>query len=155
MRWLIWWSVLLALYAVDAEAQVAGELVAGGVIALLAVLILFFASMPDHSDVRVPLRHLRHLKGVPLRMLSDALLVSRTILLALRNGELLSGHFIRLPFSPAASEDPADAGREAITIYGISAAPNTLVADVDPRGELLVHELVSRRHGCESERWPL
>lgn len=88
-------------------------------------------------------------------MLSDALLVSRRILWALSSGEKLVGYFIRIPYDPGDRANEWTMGREALAIYGISASPNSLVADVDLRGELVLHKLVASEQPAQSPEWPL
>lgn len=88
-------------------------------------------------------------------MLRDALLVSGRIIWALRTGNQLVGRLKRVPYDPADREDPWEVGREALVVYGTCAAPNTMVAEVDTRGNLLIHELVAREQPHESDRWPL
>jgi hypothetical protein len=88
-------------------------------------------------------------------MLRDALLVSGRIIWALRTGNQLVGRLKRVPYDPGDRQDPWEVGREALVVYGVCAAPNTMVAEVDLRGNLLIHELVARDKPVESERWPL
>lgn len=88
-------------------------------------------------------------------MLSDALLVSRRIVWALASGEKLVGYFIRLPYDPGDRTSELNMGREALAIYGISASPNSLVVEVDMRGELVLHKLVASEQPAQSPEWPL
>ncbi len=88
-------------------------------------------------------------------MVADAMVVSRRIIWALTTGEKLAGYFIRIPYDPGDRTNELNIGREALAIYGICASPNSLVADVDMRGELVVHKLVAAEQPAQSREWPL
>ena len=155
MRWAVWWFGLFAAYLIAALAEVGTEFVAGAVIAAIAVVLVRTALRNGNPDVRVRWQWLGRYAHIPLQMLGDAFLVASRIVRALLRGELLGGHFVRVPFQPGDRSDPFDVGREALVVYGMSAAPNTIVAEVDARGELVVHQLVHREPPERSERWPL
>lgn len=155
MRWALWWFAVFAVYVITVEAEVGTEFIAGAVIALIAVAIVSAVLRNGEPDVRVRLRWLIRLRGVPLQMVRDALLVAGRILWALLRGERLAGYMTRVEFRPGDLRDPFDVGREALVIYGINAAPNTVVADVDQRGSLVVHQLISTSQPRESTEWPL
>jgi hypothetical protein len=155
MRWVLWWFAILAAYIIEFVTQTASEVVAGGIIAFLSALIVFGALRNAKPDVRVYWSWLRHLAKIPAAMVRDALLVSGRIVWALRHGEQLVGMLVRVPYDPGDRDNPLDMGREALVVYGTCAAPNTMVAEVDLRGSLLVHKLIAREQQLESEQWPL
>jgi hypothetical protein len=155
MRWAIWWFALVTAYVVEFVVQVWSEVAAAAIVAALATLILSDALRASSPSTRVHWRWLRHLARVPGAMLRDVFLVSGRILWSLRTGEELVGRIVRIPYDPGDRENDVEQGREAIVIFGVSAAPNTVVADLDLRGELVVHQLVAREDPHQSKRWPL
>ena len=155
MRWVLWWFAILAAYVIEFVTQTASEVVAGIIIAFLCTIIVATALRKASPGVRVYWRWLRHLAKVPPAMIRDALLVSGRIIWALRTGNYLVGMLKRVPYDPGDRDDPWTMGREALVVYGVCAAPNTMVAEVDLRGNLLIHELVAREQPHESDRWPL
>lgn len=155
MRWVLWWFAILSAYVIEFVTQTVSEVVAGMIIAFLCTLIVAAALRNAHPGVRVYWRWLSHLASVPAAMMSDALLVSGRIIWALRRGEELVGMMKRIPYDPGDRENEFDQGREALVIFGTCAAPNTIVADVDLRGSLVVHQLVAREKPLQSEQWPL
>ena len=155
MRWIVWWFAILSAYVIEFVTQTASEVVAGIVIAFLCTLIVAAALQHANPGVRVYWSWLRHLARVPAQMARDALLVSARIVWALRTGEQLVGMLKRIPFDRGDQRNPLDVGREALVVYGTCAAPNTMVAEVDPRGNLLIHQLIAKEIVTESEQWPL
>jgi multisubunit Na+/H+ antiporter MnhE subunit len=155
MRWVIWWFAILSAYVIEFVTQVVSEVVAGIIIAFLCTIVVAAALRNASPDVRVYWRWLRHLSKIPAAMLRDALQVSGRIIWALRTGNQLVGMLVRIPYDPGDRKNPLDIGREALVVYGTCAAPNTMVADVDLRGNLLVHQLIAREQPFESEQWPL
>lgn len=154
MRWGIWWFALVACYLAAAQAQVGTEAAAGAVIAFIAAGIAASAFRAPDADVRVRPSALRRYSALPARMAGDAVRICGVIIRALLRGEGLTGFFTRIPCRPGQS-DPFDQGREAVVVYGVSAAPNSIVTEVDVRGSLLVHELQARPLQTQSEEWPL
>ncbi|HZZ63888.1 MAG TPA: Na+/H+ antiporter subunit E [Candidatus Baltobacteraceae bacterium] len=155
MRWLIWWFAVLSAYVIEFVTQTLSEVVAGAIIAALCTVIVACALRAGRPDVRVLWGWLRHLRRVPGQMLRDTVAVSGRIIWALRTGQELTGFITRVPFDYGDRENALDNGREALVIYGICATPNTVVADVDRRGELVVHQLIAGERPAESLRWPL
>jgi|GEM_PF-3347140 len=155
MRWVLWWFAILAAYVIEFVTQTASEVVAGIIVAFLCTLIVAAALQHGRPDARAYWAWLAHLRRVPAAMLRDALVVSARIVWALRSGEQLVGMMTRIPYDPGNRADPFEAGREALVIFGTCAAPNTIVADVDTRGSLVVHQLVAREKRVQSARWPL
>lgn len=155
MRWVLWWFAVLSAYVIEFVTQVASEVVAGIIIAGLCTIIVASALVSAKPGVRVYWSWLKYLVKVPAAMLRDALLVSGRILWALRSGQQLVGMIERVPYDPGDRQSEVDQGREAIAIFGVNAAPNTVVADVDLRGELVIHKLIAREEPRHSRQWPL
>lgn len=155
MRWVLWWFAILSAYVIEFVTQTVSEVVAGIIIAFLSTLIVTSALRHAKPGVRAYWRWLGHLSRIPVQMLRDALLVSGRIIWALRTGEQLVGMLVRVPYDPGDRNNPLDMGREALVVFGTCAAPNTMVADVDLRGNLLVHQLIAKELHAGSEQWPL
>lgn len=157
MRWALWWFAVFAAYVVAVVTQTGSEIIAGAVIGGLCTIVVAVAYVNGDPDIRVQLRWLRHLAAVPMRMLSDALGVSGRIVWSLTHGEELVGMFMRLKFHYGSMDDPWDRGREALAIYGVCAAPNSMVTEVDRRGEgeLVVHKLFNAPQPAQSPEWPV
>jgi hypothetical protein len=155
MRWAIWWFAIFGAYVITVLTQNPSEIIAGGIIAGLSTIIVAFALHAAKPGVRASWRWTVHLAAVPLRMLKDAFLVTGWILASLRGAVHLDGYFMRLPYDPGDREDEWTFGREGIAVFGISASPNSLVAEVDMRGTLLIHKLVAGEQPHESPQWPL
>lgn len=155
MRWVLWWFAILSAYVIEFVTQTASEVVAGIIIAFLCTLIVAAALRHGEPGVRAYWSWLRHLAKVPAAMLRDALLVSGRIVWALRTGNQLVGMLVRVPYDPGDRNNPLDMGREGLVVFGVCAAPNTMVAEVDLRGNLLIHQLIAKEMPHESDRWPL
>jgi len=155
MRWVLWWFAILSAYVIEFVTQTVSEVVAGIIIAFLCTLIVAAALRHSQPGVRVYWRWLKHLSKVPTAMLRDALRVSGRIIWALRTGNQLVGMLKRVPYDPGDRNNPLDMGREALVVFGVCAAPNTMLAEVDLRGSLLIHQLIAEDTPLESERWPL
>ncbi len=155
MRWVVWWFAILSAYVIEFVTQTASEVVAGIIIAFLCTLIVAAALKHARPGVRVQWRWLRHLAAVPAGMIRDTFVISGRIVWALRRGEPLVGMLKRIPYDPGDRKSDLTMGREALVIFGICATPNTLVTEVDTRGNLLVHQLVAAEQPRQSEQWPL
>lgn len=155
MRWVLWWFAVLSAYVIEFVTQVASEVVAGIIIGALCTLIVASALTHAKPGVRVYWSWLKYLAKVPAGMLRDALLVSGRIIAALFSGPQLAGMIERVPYDPGDRNNEVDQGREALAIFGVNAAPNTVVADVDLRGELVIHKLIAREEPRRSRQWPL
>ena len=46
-------------------------------------------------------------------------------------GRPISGQLVRVPFRPGSPDNPDDAARRALVVFGISLAPNTVVVRID------------------------
>ncbi len=155
MRWALWWFAVFAAYVITVLTQNGSEIIAGAIIAAFALIIVAVALRNGDPGVRARWSWLRHLAGVPARMITDAVLVGKRIVSTLVAGGNLDGYFIRLPYDVGERDDPWTMGREGLAIFGISASPNSLVTEVDLRGELVLHKLVADAQPHASPQWPL
>lgn len=152
---MLWWFAVFAAYVVTVCTQTGSEIVAGAIIAVLCSIVTIRAFQCGEPPPRAKWAWLGRLAGVPSRMLADALLVSRRIVWALVTGEKLTGYMTRIPYDVGDRSDDSTLGREALVIYGICAAPNSVVTDIDERGELVLHKLVASEPPTASRQWPL
>jgi hypothetical protein len=155
MRWLLWWFSIFAAYVITALTRNGSEIVAGAIIAALATLVVARAFASGDPDARAHWSWLRYLAKVPVRMIADALLVWARIVRTIFTGDHLEGYYVRLRYDPGDRSDPWTMGREALVIMGVNAAPNSMVADVDLRGELVLHKLVAQEQPHGTPEWPL
>lgn len=155
MRWAVWWFAVFAAYVITVLTENGSEIVAGAIIAAFSTAIVAVGLRSAKPGVRGSWRWLHRLAGVPARMLLDSFVVSWRILRSFAGGVNLDGYFIRLPYDPGDRQNEWTFGREGVAVFGISAAPNSVVADVDLRGELVVHKLVVGEQPHESPEWPL
>jgi hypothetical protein len=152
---MLWWFCVFAAYVITALTRNGSEIIAGAIIATFSTLIVAGALRNGAPDARARWKWLRHLAKVPVRMVADALLVSARIIRTLFSEDCLEGYFIRLPYDPGDRGDPWTMGREALVIMGVNASPNSMVADVDLRGELVLHKLVAQPQPHGSPEWPM
>jgi len=155
MRWALWWFALLTAYVVEFVVQTLGEVLAGAIIASLATIVMAGAASEGRPSTRAPWHWLSHYARIPAAILRDVFIVSARILWSLKSGEPLVGRIVRVPYDPGDRGSDLDQGREGLVVFGISAAPNTVVLDVDLRGDLVIHQLVFQDIPQESRRWPL
>ncbi len=155
MRWALWWFAVVTAYVVEFVVQNLGEVLAATIIAALSTAIVAEAMAQGRPGTRARWRWLSHYARIPRAILRDVFIVSARIVWSVRTGQPLVGRIIRVPYDPGDRMSDVEQGREAFVIFGVSAAPNTVVADVDLRGELVVHQLVAREDPRESRRWPL
>ena len=142
---LVYAGALLGMWIVLAGQPDAQDLVAGSVAAVLAVGVGYLLSQRGKMVPSVRAADLRTLAAVPWQVVVET---GQVFALAARNA---SGH----PATPGALRTvPLDAGpdvrewpaarREAVLTALLSAAPNTVVVDIDMEaGTALVHQLTS------------
>jgi hypothetical protein len=155
MRWAIWWFAVFAAYVITVLTRNGSEIVAGAIIAALSTVIVAAGIGGAKPGVRGSWRWLHRLAHVPAQMIRDAFVVSGRILRSFAGGTNLDGYFVRLPYDPGDREDEWTIGREGVAVFGISAAPNSVVVEVDLRGEMVIHKLVVGEQPHESPEWPL
>ena len=155
IRWALWFAAIYVLYEIVAMVQDATEAITGLFVAAIATGVVAAAWRNASIGCRVRARELAHLGGVPLRMIRDAFGVLWWTLRALTGRANLEGYFVRVPFAVPDDDDAFGQGRAALAIFGVSAAPNSVVADVDGRGELVIHKLYASEQPAHSAQWPL
>jgi multisubunit Na+/H+ antiporter MnhE subunit len=141
--WLIWAGVLLGMWIVLAGQPDVQDLVAGSASAMLAVGVGYLVSQRGQMVPSIRVADLRALAAVPWQLVVET---GQVFALATRKA---SGR----PAAPGALRTvPVDVGtdvrgwpaarREAVLTALLSAAPNTIVVDIDMEaGTALVHQL--------------
>jgi multisubunit Na+/H+ antiporter MnhE subunit len=141
---LIYAGVLLGVWIVLAGEPDPTDLVTGSAAAVLAVGVAYLVSQHGHMVPGFRLADLRTLAVIPWQVITES---GQAFALAARKA---AGH----PVAPGALRTiPVDIGadtggwpaarREAVLTALLSAAPNTIVVDIDTEaGTALVHELV-------------
>lgn len=141
--WLIWAGALLGMWIVLAGQPDVQDLVAGSASAVLAVGVGYLVSQRGQMVPSIRVADLRALAAVPWQLVVET---GQVFALAARKA---SGR----PAAPGALRTvPVDVGtdvrgwpaarREAVLTALLSAAPNTIVVDIDMEaGTALVHQL--------------
>lgn len=155
MRWVVWFLALYVLYEIVAMVQDATEAITGVFVAAIALALTAAAFRLAKIDVRTRWAWLRYWADAPVRMVSDAVQIIVRIVASFGGRAHLEGYFMRLPFALPDERDAFDEGRAGMAIYGVCIAPNSIVADVDERGELLVHKLFAGEQPARSPEWPV
>src|ERR1700722_11458924 len=142
---LVYAGVLLGMWIVLAGQPDAQDLAAGSVAAVLAVGVGYLLSQRGKMVPSVRAADLRTLMAVPWQVLAET---GQVFALAARKASgrpVAPGALCTVPLDagPDARGWPA-ARREAVLTALLSAAPNTVVVDIDMEaGTALVHQLIS------------
>lgn len=152
-RWLVWAALLFAAYEILEDQPVLDELVAGGVIALLAATAVSRLYRVSETRYAARWKDVRRLAGVPLDIVKDAGIVATAILRSLFDREALKGTVEHLPFVFGSEKNPQSDTRRALVTLSLSIAPNRIVCLMDERG-LFVHRLVGSTPAPSDEGWP-
>lgn len=113
----------------------------GIAVAALAAVVMYGALAAAGVRYALPAAPFAQLPKIAFEVVRDTFVVTGALLRAL-GGAAPGDAFEELPFDPGGEDDPASAARGALTIAGASAAPNSVVVDVDPqRRTMLVHRL--------------
>jgi multisubunit Na+/H+ antiporter MnhE subunit len=139
--WLIWWTLLAALWLALVDTVAAPELVAGAVAAAIAATGAVVVRGQRRVLLRPRAAWVRHAAGPVRRLVTD--LGPLAIALWRRGVRRADEHgaIVEVPYTAVELEPEATAHRVFTQALG-SLGPNTLVVGVDAeRRVLLVHEL--------------
>jgi hypothetical protein len=134
-----WWVVLAGLWLALIDNHHLDELVAGIVATLLGTVVAVIASDRMSPGARIPLRAVRVLPEVTLRMALDSGLLLRALWQTVVLRRPVRGRWVSAPIRR--DDTPAGRGLRVATVLAGSAAPNRVVGDAEG-GRLVVHELV-------------
>lgn len=142
---LLWWLLLVVLWALLVSSRSLAEMLAGAGFAALGAAALEAVRREGRLRFRPRPAWLALLLRLPLRVLADSALVFRTLGPLLRGRQL--GDRVRpVRFDAGASDDARSTARRALAVWLVSAAPNTIAVDLDLDADvLLVHELEPRQ----------
>lgn len=142
--WLTGWVAFYLLWLLLVDTVVWVEWIAAVVGGAVGATVLTLLHQQDLLRFRPRLRWLRHARRLPLDILADTLVVSRSLVRSLL-GHPSEGVLREVPFPEPAGDDPHRGARRALAIAGVSVAPNTFVIAIDgDAGTMLVHQLVRR-----------
>ena len=136
---LVLWFAFAAVEALLVGKIDPQETPVGIAVAALAALATTSALAAAGVRYDVPLASVAQLPRIAVDVLRDTFVITGALIRVLR-GAAPDDRLEELPFDPG--DGPAAAARGALTIAGTSAAPNSVVVDVDPeRRTMLVHRL--------------
>lgn len=140
-RWAVWAAVLFALYEALEDSPQPDELVAGAAIAAVAAAVVLRGYAVAQTRYAADWWRLRAWIALPWMVLRDACVVGAAIARSLWDPAALKGRVEQRPFDFGEPHDPHAATRRAVETFRISAAPNTVVAMIEP-DVIAVHHLV-------------
>jgi multisubunit Na+/H+ antiporter MnhE subunit len=150
--WLTGWVVFCLLWLLLVDTVVWVEWIAAVVAGAVGATVLALLHHQELLRFRPRLRWLRYARRLPLDILADTLVVSRSLVRSLL-GHPSDGVLREVPFLEPAGDDPRRGARRALAIAGVSVAPNTFVIAIDDdTGTMLVHQLVRRDPVLATER---
>jgi hypothetical protein len=155
--WLVWWTVLAALWLLLTEKTQTSYLVAGAIAAAIGASAgLLLARWGLWTPV-MRWDALRPLSRLPLQIVRDTFLVLGALARRFRHSDSPSGSIREISFETGGG-DARSAARRALIVFGLCISPNTCVVGLDRvHGTLLVHQLVPTPQppGHGDREWPL
>jgi multisubunit Na+/H+ antiporter MnhE subunit len=141
---LLWWPLLLGLWALLVSPRSLAEMLAGTGFAAIAAVAFETVRREGALRLRARAGWLRLLLRLPLQVLIDTVIVFRA-LGGLARGRSLRGELRSIPFSAGAAGGGRPLARRAFAVWLVSAAPNTIAVDLDLEADvMLVHWLEGR-----------
>lgn len=140
--WVIWWTLLMALWVwVDDSIDLA-ELLGGAAVAAMGASFVELVSHQSATRFRARFEWLSHLVAVPAGLVKDTLLALRVLWRRLVRGEQPRSGYRVVP-KVYGDESPEGLTRRALLTGGRSITPNTFVVGLDRDTDLMViHQLV-------------
>ncbi len=149
--WLVWWAILMAFWVIIDYSINRDELLAGAVAAALAALLAELACYQAGVRFRIRARWLIPALVLPGQVVRDTVIVFRALARLLLRGEQPDSGFREIP-TRFGDDSPAAVTRRVLLVGGRSVAPNTFVAGIDKRREVMVvHQLVVNEGRPEAE----
>ena len=152
-----WWILLAAFWLILVDTTAFSELWAGAAAAAIATLAVLAVRVSGPVLSTPSPGWLARFMSLPVQVISDSIVVMNAIGRRLLLRQPVDGVFRAVPFDPG-GDDPRSAARRALVIAGISAAPNSVVVDVDRAGgTVLLHQLIPTLEppGGGDREWPL
>lgn len=142
--WLVRFGVLYALWLALIDNVHRADLLTGVACAALAAALATATRGRAAGGIRPPAPALARVPRTLVSLVTETVRVTLALLRTLA-GRPVAGRF-RAVRHGATGDDPAAAGRRALTEAAGSLGPNRYVLGIDPeRGALIVHELVPSR----------
>jgi multisubunit Na+/H+ antiporter MnhE subunit len=145
--WLIWWTLLMALWIIADDSVATDELLAGAGAAALAALLAEVVGYQAATRPWLRIAWLGPALRLPVDVARDTGVVFAALWHRLVHGEVPRSAFVELParFGPQTNQGAA---RRALLVAGRSLAPNRLALGLDAqRNVLVLHQLVADREG--------
>jgi multisubunit Na+/H+ antiporter MnhE subunit len=140
--WVIWWTLLMALWVwVDDSVDLA-ELLGGAAVAAMGASFVELVSHQSATRFRARFEWLSQLVSVPPALVKDTLLALTVLWRRLLRGEQPKSGYRVVP-KVYGDESPEGLTRRALLTGGRSITPNTFVVGLDRDTDLMVvHQLV-------------
>jgi multisubunit Na+/H+ antiporter MnhE subunit len=149
--WLVWWSILMAFWVIIDYSINPDELLAGAAAAALGAFLAELACHQAGVRFHVRARWLVHALILPGQIVRDTLIVFGALARLLLRGEQPDSGFREIP-TRFGDDSPTAVTRRVLLVGGRSVAPNTSVAGIDKRREVMVvHQLVVNEGHPEAE----
>jgi multisubunit Na+/H+ antiporter MnhE subunit len=140
--WLVWWVILMAFWVIVDYSILRAELLAGAAAAALGAFVAEAACWQAGVRFRMRARWLLPALRLPGEVVRDTLIVFGALARRLFRGEQPDSGWRELPVRYG-DDSPAGVTRRVLLVGGRSVAPNTFVAGIDKRREvMIVHQLV-------------
>lgn len=138
---LVWWPLLVGLWALLVSSRSLDELLAGTGFGLLAAVALEAVRREGRVRFRPRAGWLLLVLRLPWRILVDTAIVFRALGRVVRRRPLRD-ELRAVRFDAGAPADARSTTRRALAVWLVSAAPNTIAVDLDLEDDvLLVHQL--------------
>jgi multisubunit Na+/H+ antiporter MnhE subunit len=138
---LVWFILLVGLWAVFVGTRQATELVAGFAAAAAGAVFAEVLRSRGLLNYTADLRTLAKLLNLVWQIVFDFLVLTWVLVRSVARGRRVEGVWLTVPF-PTADDDVGRFQRAFATTCG-TATPNAIVVDID-RGEALLHSLEPR-----------
>ena len=149
--WLGWWAILMAFWVIVDYSIRVDELLAGAGAAALGASVAELAIHQAGAGFRLRARWLPPALSLPGQVVRDTVIVFGALARLLLRGEQPGSGFREIPVR-FGDDSPAGRTRRVLLVGGRSVAPNTFVAGIDKRREvMIVHQLVVNEGRPEGE----
>lgn len=145
--WLVWWTLLMALWILLDDSLALAELLAGAGAAALGAFLAELVQYQAATHFRMRIEWAVPALRLPVDLVRDTAVVFAALWRRLARGEEPAGGFEEVPVAWG-DDTPEGITRRALLVAGRSLAPNTIVAGIDQeRQVMVVHRLVGDRPG--------
>jgi multisubunit Na+/H+ antiporter MnhE subunit len=140
--WLAWWVLLMSFWVILDDSIATDELLAGAGAAALAALLAELVTYQAAARVRIRVRWLGRVIGLPGQVAGDTAIVFAALWRRLAHGEQPPSGFRVLPV-PYGDDSTKGMTRRVLLVGGESIAPNTFVLGIDEATDtMVIHQLV-------------